>query len=413
MATQYGFGKIITDGLVLALDAADRNSYVSGSATWVDLTSYNNNGTRSGSNSTFPDFVTDYGGAINFNGLSGSYVSVVNETGISGSVAITVETILSINSNTFNNILGATAMYIIYRQNTRIAQFESFAQTYVSGSFGAICASSTGTQKFITASSPVFNTPIMLTSTFDSSSVKTYINGALQSQTATGFNLDFGNNHTTKIGRALATGSTFDAYFNGKIYSTNIYNRTLSDAEILQNFNAQKARFGIEQPAPPYTPPYFPGLYKTEYSGYFNDVVSFFATATSTSAGVQQSPIEDTSTSLRDSFSIQWLGYFLPPSTGNYIFYTVSDDASYLWVGDNATSSFTTVNANVNNGGTHPSQERFGSASLTAGVYYPLRIQFGESGGGNNFSLLISSSAIAKTSSVSDLIFYNSATNGI
>ena len=39
MAVQYAFGQIVTNGLVLALDAADRNSYVSGSTTWRDLAS--------------------------------------------------------------------------------------------------------------------------------------------------------------------------------------------------------------------------------------------------------------------------------------------------------------------------------------------------------------------------------------
>ena len=37
MAVQYANGKIVTNGLVLALNAADRNSYVSGSTTWYDL----------------------------------------------------------------------------------------------------------------------------------------------------------------------------------------------------------------------------------------------------------------------------------------------------------------------------------------------------------------------------------------
>ena len=37
MATQYAFGKIVTDGLVLALDAADRNSYSGSGAAWNDL----------------------------------------------------------------------------------------------------------------------------------------------------------------------------------------------------------------------------------------------------------------------------------------------------------------------------------------------------------------------------------------
>ena len=34
-------------------------------------------------------------------------------------------------------------------------------------------------------------------------------------------------------------------YLNGKIYSTQIYNRALTASEVLQNYNATKARFGL------------------------------------------------------------------------------------------------------------------------------------------------------------------------
>jgi hypothetical protein len=49
MAVQYANARLVTDGLVLALDAADRNSYVSGSSTWNDLSGYSNTMTNSGS----------------------------------------------------------------------------------------------------------------------------------------------------------------------------------------------------------------------------------------------------------------------------------------------------------------------------------------------------------------------------
>ena len=42
MATQYAFGKIVTNGLVLALDAADRNSYPGSGTTWFDVSGNNN-----------------------------------------------------------------------------------------------------------------------------------------------------------------------------------------------------------------------------------------------------------------------------------------------------------------------------------------------------------------------------------
>jgi hypothetical protein len=40
-------------------------------------------------------------------------------------------------------------------------------------------------------------------------------------------------------------GSTWGEWFEGNMYIVRYYNRGLSAAEISQNFNAQKARFGL------------------------------------------------------------------------------------------------------------------------------------------------------------------------
>jgi hypothetical protein len=163
---------------------------------------------------------------------------------------------------------------------------------------------------------------------------------------------------------------------------------------------------------------YSAGLFKTTYSGYFADNVSFFATATSASVGgnpatsVQTTVISEPATDDGSNFSVQWLGYFKPTTTQTYTFFTNSDDASYVWVGANALSGFTTGNAVVNNGGAHADQERSGSAALTAEIYYPIRIQFGEAGGGDNFGFNYSTTTIAKTTNVTGLVFYNPTTNG-
>ena len=164
--------------------------------------------------------------------------------------------------------------------------------------------------------------------------------------------------------------------------------------------------------------PYVAGLFKTTYAGYFADVPSFFATATPTTYGtnpstsVQTTAISEASSDDGSNFSIQWLGYFLPSTTETYTFFTSSDDASYVWVGSNALSGFTTANATVNNGGAHANQERSGTASLTAGVYYPIRIQFGEAGGGDVMTFNYSTPNITKTTNVTGRVFYNAATNG-
>ena len=160
------------------------------------------------------------------------------------------------------------------------------------------------------------------------------------------------------------------------------------------------------------------GLYKTTYTGYFNDDVSFFATATAQTFGanpstsVQTTAISEPISDDGSNFSCQWLGYFKPTTTETYTFYTSSDDASYAWIGSNAQSGFTTANAIVQNGGTHATIEKYGTIALTAGVYYPIRIQFGENGGGDVLSFSFSTPTISKTSNVTGLVFCKTATNG-
>ena len=157
---------------------------------------------------------------------------------------------------------------------------------------------------------------------------------------------------------------------------------------------------------------YSAGLYRTTYSGYFADSVSFFATATATATLVQTTVIEEPSTDAGSNFSMQWLGYFRPTTTETYTFFLSSDDASYLWIGSNALSGFTTANATVNNGGLHANIETSGTAALTSGVYYPIRIQYGEQSGGDVLSFNHSTATITKTTNVTGKVFYNPATNG-
>ena len=59
-------GRIVTDGLVLSLDAADQNSYPGSDTTWNDLSGNGNNGTLVNG----PTFNSANGGSIVFDGTS-------------------------------------------------------------------------------------------------------------------------------------------------------------------------------------------------------------------------------------------------------------------------------------------------------------------------------------------------------
>ena len=160
------------------------------------------------------------------------------------------------------------------------------------------------------------------------------------------------------------------------------------------------------------------GIFKTTYTGYHNENPAFFATATPTAFGtnpatsVQTTSITEPSSDDGSNFSCQWLGYFKVTTTETYTFFLSSDDGSYLWIGANALSGFTTANANINNGGAHGTQEVSNTFSLVAGNYYPIRIQFGEIGGGDVMTFSYSSPTITKTTNVTGLVFYNPSTNG-
>ena len=160
------------------------------------------------------------------------------------------------------------------------------------------------------------------------------------------------------------------------------------------------------------------GLFKTTYTGYFEDNVDFFATATPATSGanpatsVQTTEIFEPNSEDGELFSVQWLGYFKPTTTETHTFFLNSDDGSYMWIGATAVTGFTIGNALINNGGAHAPVEVSGSIALTAGQYYPVRIQYGEGGGGDELQFNYETPTIAKTTDVTGKVFYNTATNG-
>ena len=128
------------------------------------------------------------------------------------------------------------------------------------------------------------------------------------------------------------------------------------------------------------------GLAGVRYVNYYNDNVNWFATATPHGQTFTSTSIQNF-TSSADNYSWQWLGTFRASVGGSYSFCTASDDASHLWLGATATTGFTTSNALVNNGGAHGVVTRCGNITLSAGAEYPIRIQFGEAGGGDVMSV--------------------------
>ena len=77
---------IITDGLVLNLDAGDTSSYPGTGTEWFDLTSNNNDGVLTNGAS----YVTDGGGSILFDGVN-DFVDCGNDTSFDITQTLTLE----------------------------------------------------------------------------------------------------------------------------------------------------------------------------------------------------------------------------------------------------------------------------------------------------------------------------------
>jgi hypothetical protein len=85
------------------------------------------------------------------------------------------------------------------------------------------------------------NTWLCVTVVYNGGTVSIYYNGVSQSLTGTSTGYNITGTGTLFIAQYYGGGY----YWNGKISNFKIYNRALSQAEITQNFNAQKNRFGL------------------------------------------------------------------------------------------------------------------------------------------------------------------------
>ena len=216
-----GPGNIVTNGLVLYLDAANYLSYTSGSTTWRDLSSSN----TSGSLINGPTFSSTNAGSIVFDGVD-DYVSTPVARNATTNENYTISTVFKITSFTSSDmrLLGATngsaSQLTVGWDNTTLRLWlqDSWNNT-----------------SFTSSTNTVYNLAMVHGGTTTDVYVNGIFNSTITNKTSYFNNLGLGNNFIF----------TYGTYFNGNIYTTQVYNRALTASEVLQNYNATKARFGL------------------------------------------------------------------------------------------------------------------------------------------------------------------------
>jgi hypothetical protein len=251
----YGGPDIITDGLVLALDAGSKKSYPGSGTTWKDLSGNGNNGTLVNG----PTFNSVNGENIILDGTNDTISTLIALTSLPALSNFSLEIITKITQ--YPQPLPSPN---VYGNTTRAGVL--FGATYYSGvalywngnSAGTACSiysyirgadayRVTSTFSMITNNWYSFT----LTNNYTGNALSLYANGTLINSVSTATQ-EYNPNLTPTAGnigfckpQVDGGGELVYSYLNCNIASAKIYNRALTSSEVLQNYNATKTRFGL------------------------------------------------------------------------------------------------------------------------------------------------------------------------
>lgn len=222
---------IVTDGLVLHLDAGRAESFGGDGTTWRDLSGNGNNGTLQGG----VGFTVDDGGSLIFDGVN-DYVdcgfaasvrssSVSHEVWIKFSISQSMKSLISLHKDG----TGGCSIGIHDDYPNRIK--------FHTNTIGA-----NGGNGILGTNSLNDNIWHHVVGTYDNSSstMRLYIDGVLDITLVGPTTPIYPSDRNLNVGRWPGGGTQ---YFNGNISNAKIYNRALTAAEVLQNYNATKGRY--------------------------------------------------------------------------------------------------------------------------------------------------------------------------
>lgn len=218
MAFNYS-PKIVTDGLILYLDAANTKSYPGSGTVWTDLSRSGNNGTLTNG----PTFNNENGGSIVFDG-SNDYVVIPGNTEPFSSLTVYSIGLWLKASYTGNKVIiekGANVKMMFQPDTTTSRLF-----------YGDLKAYST------TVSNILNGTWNYYSIIQDSTNAKFYVNGVLLNTSSAG-NVAANSSNIVLMSRSGLFAQS------GNISLLKIYNRVLTATEILQNYNSTKSRFNL------------------------------------------------------------------------------------------------------------------------------------------------------------------------
>jgi len=224
---------MVTNGLVLALDAANTKSYPGSGTVWRDLSGSN----ISGSLINGPTFSNTNNGVIVFDGTN-DYVDINNTYTFTSSSNFSVQLWVyflnhSDRPTAAADIFGKGHFYAntwdIWLYNTHQISFETRGNT-------------TGITDNLDTSALAINTWHNFAATYNNTAKSIYVNGNRVGTSTYPGPGDFTNGFNVYIGSRQGD---LSRSLRGRVAMTCLYNRSLTASEVLQNYNATKSRFNL------------------------------------------------------------------------------------------------------------------------------------------------------------------------
>lgn len=250
MSTIEGAGRIITDGLLLYFDGANPRSYVS-PLTTVDNLVFDETGTLDNG----VTYNTNNKGFFTLDGTNDKISFGTRLSSLNLSYPFTVD--LWINVNPTGNITTNRGVFSTSNVPTVSAYYGVTIQLGSSyngsgnyklsvGVGNGVSAGTTGRRTLLTNNEVLTGgTWCHVVATYDTGpTFKVYVNGVekLGTLSGTGGGLVWGIGTFTEVG---PSNGGYNNYLNGSVANLKFYNKLLSQADVLNNFNVTRSRFGV------------------------------------------------------------------------------------------------------------------------------------------------------------------------
>ena len=234
MATYYS-PRVVTDGLIICLDAGNPKSYPGSGYTWSDISNTNYDCTLWGS----PTYSNANGGTINFASASLQYA----ETNRTFTSISNWTTEAWVNFTTVPSSNSTVSAIITNSYNGSNLNFALTTDVDGTANKGIYAAFFDGAWRYAPYHSPSAGVWYHYVGTYDGATIKLYVNGNLYSSFSYAGTPSSGG--YVRIARRWDSLVTSGNFINGSIPIVRVYNKALNSSEVLQNYNATKGRFGL------------------------------------------------------------------------------------------------------------------------------------------------------------------------